>query len=485
MTHTRCFPSAPAGTNHPELPARDASAPALGSAPGEPTAPDPFGDALDAAFGGAGSDVLDVVGTLPAEQAEAETELETELSLWALVFAGGIGSRFWPLSTPERPKPLLALVGERPLIAEAVGRLAPTVPAERVLVLTSADIADALHAAIPEVPGANMLVEPRPMGTAASLAWGAQEVARRAGPKTHFVAMHADLAVGYPDELRRLLTRAARLTASDAPIVLLGAEPSRPEPGFGYILPGAALDIAEGAAEVSAALASADGNGSAPGEAPLDAEPSVDEAEGPAALGVGPPVVPGGGPRTAARRAVRFVEKPAPLLAGELIAAGAFWHTGIVVTRADLVLDALAERTPELQPGLAALAAGKFDRFAGMIQNVSLERGLLERSADLVVLPGAFGWDDVGTWASLRRVRELDDTGNGVWGRAHLVDASSSVVHADGGGTVVLYGMTGVLVVSRPGLTFVTTLDRASELNPLLDALPEELRGRRAPGGIR
>lgn len=485
MTHTPRTSSDLAHADHRASLAPDAPAQALGSTLGA-TPPDPFGEALDAAFGSSGgSDVLDVVGTLPAEQVEPEAELETGLSLWALVFAGGIGSRFWPLSTPERPKPLLALVGERPLIADAVGRLAPTIPPERVLVLTSADIADALHAAIPEVPSANMLVEPRPMGTAASLAWGAQEVARRAGPKTTLVALHADLAVGYPDELRRLLARAARLTASDAPLVLLGAEPSRPEPGFGYIVPGAALDVSEGAAEVAAALddADADGNGSAPGgDTELGADDLVDSAT--PGAGAGAPVVPGGGPRTAARRALRFVEKPAPLLADELIGAGAFWHTGIVVTRADWVLDALAERTPELQPGLAALAAGKFDRFAGMIQNVSIERGLLERSSDLVVLPGAFGWDDVGTWASLRRVRELDDTGNGVWGRAHLVDASSSVVHADGDGTVVVYGMTGVLVVSRPGLTFVTTLDRASELNPLIDALPEALRGRRAgPGG--
>jgi mannose-1-phosphate guanylyltransferase len=184
--------------------------------------------------------------------------------------------------------------------------------------------------------------------------------------------------------------------------------------------------------------------------------------------------------RTAPRRVARFVEKPAPLLAAELIGQGAFWHTGILVAQADAVLDALAERTPELQAGLPALAAGKFDRFAGLIQSISIERGLLERSADLVVLPGAFDWDDVGTWASLRRVRALDDTGNGVWGRAHLVDASSCVVHADGDGAVVVYGLTGALVVSRPGLTFVTTLDRAAELNPLLDALPEELRGRRA-----
>jgi mannose-1-phosphate guanylyltransferase len=371
----------------------------------------------------------EAVGTLPGEQPEPEDELQTGLSLWAIVLAGGIGSRFWPLSTPERPKQLLALVGARPLIAETIGRLGPTVPADRVLVLTSADIADSLRAAIPEVPDGNMLVEPRPLGTAAALAWGAQEIARRAGRGAILAVVHADLAVGFPDELRRQLRRAAALAASDATLVALGVEPTRPETGFGYIVPGASTDIVEG-----------DG-------------------------------------RAAPHRVARFVEKPGPILAQELIDEGAFWHTGIVVSQAGTVLDALAEHTTELQPGLAALEAGKLDRFAGLIQSVSIERGLLERSGDVIVLPGEFGWDDVGTWASLRRVRELDDTGNGVWGSAHVVDSSACVVHADGG-TVVLYGVSGMLVVSRPGLTFVTTLDRATELNPLLDQLPDGLAGR-------
>jgi mannose-1-phosphate guanylyltransferase len=383
----------------------------------------PFGEGAESAL----ADDAEAVGTLPGEQPEPEDELQTDLTLWAIVLAGGIGSRFWPLSTPERPKQLLALVGERPLIADTVARLAPKVPADRVLVLTSADIADALRAAIPEVPDGNFLVEPRPMGTAAAVAWGAQEIVRRVGRRTLFVALHADLAVAYPDELRRLLTRAAALAARDRSIVALGAAPTRPETGFGYLLPGDTLD--------------------------------GDDARG------------------TPRRVLKFVEKPGAILAQELIDANALWHTGILVSQAGTMLDALAEHTTEVQPGLAALAAGKLDRFAGLIQSASIERGLLERSSDVIVLPGEFGWDDVGTWAALRRVRELDDTGNGVWGQAHVVDSSSCVVHADGG-TVVLYGVSGMLVVSRPGLTFVTTLDRATELNPLLDQLPDGLAGR-------
>ncbi len=122
------------------------------------------------------------VGTLPAEQLVATQAPETDVALWAIIFAGGIGSRFWPLSTPARPKPLLALVSDRTLIEDTVGRLQPEIPPERVLILTSRDIAPAIRSVTKEVPETNVLVEPRPLGTAAALAWGAQELARRAAP---------------------------------------------------------------------------------------------------------------------------------------------------------------------------------------------------------------------------------------------------------------------------------------------------------------
>ena len=364
-------------------------------------------------------------GTL--EEGEMEALLDTGTAMWAVVFAGGIGTRFWPLSTPRRPKQVLALVNERPLIADTVARLSPLVPAERVLVVTSADIADTLHEAIPEVPRANLLIEPRPLGTAAALAWGAQEVSRRAGPDTVFVALHADLAVGYPDVLRDALRRAAAVASGERQLVALGARPTRAETGFGYLQPGAPID------------------------------PLVSRAEG------------------GACRVERFVEKPTPAIADVLIERGALWNTGIFVWGARVVLEELEQHTAELQFGLPKLAAGEMEQFAELVSSVSIDRGLLERSGNVVVLPVAMEWDDVGTWASLRRVRELDDTGNGVMGEVHCVDCSGNVIHADGN-CVVAYGISGMIVVSIDGLTFVTTQDRATELGPLLNALPGSLR---------
>ncbi len=368
------------------------------------------------------------LGFLPMEQPEMEDELGTDSALWAVVFAGGIGSRFWPLSTPERPKPLLRLVGDRPLIADTLRRLHPLIPAARTLVLTSADISDAIRAAIPELPEKNMLVEPRPLGTAAALAWGAQEIINRVGRKTVFCALHADLSAQFEDEFRRSIRRAAGHAATEeGALVAIGARPTRPDTGFGYMLCDAEL------------------------------EPGVSLAKG----GV--------------CRVERFVEKPGPMQAEEFIADGAMWNAGIYCWQAGAVLDALEANTPELQDGLAYLASGKVDRFFGMVQSTSIERGLLERIDSLVCVPSSFGWDDVGTWACLRRVRELDDTGNGVIGDALLVDAESNVVHTESG-RVVVYGVNSLLVVSLPGVTFVTSLDRAAELGPLFEGLPKELR---------
>lgn len=351
----------------------------------------------------------------------------TGLAIWAVVFAGGIGSRFWPLSTPERPKPLLALVTGNSLLEDTVGRLQPLIPPERVIVVTSRDIAPAIRTAVRDLPEENILVEPRPLGTAAALAWGAQEVARRAGPETPICAMHTDLAISFPSAFRDSIGRAAAVANREGALVALGVRPTRVESSFGYIKVGAALD---GSSTLSA-----------------------------------------GG----VYQVTAFIEKPAEAEAASLSGDGALWHSGIIVGSAKTFLEKLGRYTNEIAPGLDALASGNLPAFAGMIRSVSIERGLLERISRFLVLLADFGWDDVGTWASLRRARDLDDDGNGALGAVHFVDATSNVVHTESG-TVVLFGVSRLLVVSLPGLTFITTLERANDLKPLLDALPGSLR---------
>ncbi|HEU4642069.1 MAG TPA: sugar phosphate nucleotidyltransferase [Gemmatimonadaceae bacterium] len=341
------------------------------------------------------------------------------MSRWAVILAGGVGSRFWPLSTPRRPKQLLPLVDHEPLLADTVHRLAPLVPPERMLVITNASLAPEVRALLPELPAENVIGEPRAAGTAPALAWAAAEVRRRDGSEGTMLCVHADWAIGDPEGFRATLEHAAAVAERAQSLVTVGVVPSRPDPGFGYIQPAEAVD--------------------------------------------------------GARRVARFAEKPDRATAERMVRDGFLWNSGIFVWRADDFLAEIEAHTPEVAPALPLAACGDLAGFFAAATPISVDHGVLERSARVLVLPGDFGWDDVGTWAALRRVRDRDAHGNAVAGDAHLLDAAGNVVHAEGH-TVVMYGVSDLVVVSRDGLTLVTTIDRAADLKTLLDSLPATVR---------
>ena len=343
------------------------------------------------------------------------------MNRWVVVLAGGVGSRFWPLSTPTRPKQLLPLVDNSPLLVNTLDRLSPIVPAERTLVLTNASLREAVAGAARRVPRANVIAEPRPAGTAAALAWAAAEIERRAGPEAVMLCVHADWSIGDAEAFRQTLLRAADVAEAHGALVTVGIVPTRPDPGFGYIQPGA----------------------------------PVDEA-------------------SQARRVARFVEKPDRATAERMVRDGYLWNSGIFVWRVGDFLAELRAHTPEVAPALDA-AGDDIETFFARTKSISVDVGVMERSSHVLVLPGTFGWDDVGTWAALRRVRALDPAGNAASGQVHAVEARGNVVHAEGG-TVVLYGVSGLVVVARDGLTMVTTVDRAADLKQLVESLPDGVR---------
>ncbi|HEX5437540.1 MAG TPA: mannose-1-phosphate guanylyltransferase [Gemmatimonadaceae bacterium] len=341
------------------------------------------------------------------------------MSQWAVILAGGVGSRFWPLSTPRRPKQLLPLVDDDPLLVDAVRRVLPLVCADHVLVITSAALAPAVRTALPELPRENVLAEPRPAGTGPALAWAAAEIVRRGGGGALMLSTHADWAIGDAEAFRATLVRAAGAAGRHRGLVTVGIVPSRPDPGFGYIQPGGDVD--------------------------------------------------------GARRVARFVEKPDRATAERMVRDGYLWNSGIFAWRAGDFLDEVRAHAPEIAGALPLAEGGEPERFFEAVQPISVDQGVLERSTQVLVLPGDFGWDDVGTWAALRRVRRLDVQGNAISGAAYPVDARDNVVHAEGD-TVVLYGVSNLVVVTRDGLTLVTTVDRAAHLKELLAELPAAVR---------
>lgn len=340
--------------------------------------------------------------------------------LYAVVLAGGVGSRFWPLSTPARPKQLLPLITDASMLLETLERLVPLVGRDRVLILTSARLREAILTALPSVTSEQLLIEPRPAGTAAALTWAAAQVVARGGTDARMVCVHADWAIKDAARFRETLGRAAEVAAARDALATVGIVPTRADPGFGYIQPGEAH---------------ADGS----------------------------------------RTVARFVEKPDRERAEVMVREGFLWNSGIFAWRAQTLLDEVRAVTPELAAALAAVPQGAAAFFAAVTTGVSIDVGVLERSRRVVVLSGDFGWDDVGTWSALRRVRALDAQDNATHGRVHAREARGNVVHAEGS-AVVLYGVHDLVVVVRDGVTLVTTVERAADLKPLVDGLGADLR---------
>jgi len=340
------------------------------------------------------------------------------MSTWVVILAGGVGSRFWPLSTPTRPKQLLPLVTDRPLLVDAVERLRPLADPARMLILTNALLVDAIAGLFPELPRSHIIAEPRPRGTAAALAWAAQEITRRDGPAAVMISVHADWAVADPEAFRRALTKAVGVAENHHALVTVGVVPTRPDPGFGYIQPG--TEVATGI-----------------------------------------------------RRVARFIEKPDRERAAQMVKAGDLWNSGIFVWRTGDFLDDIRRLTPEIAPALHVYA-DDLRGFFNAVTPISVDVGVLERSQRVMVLAGDFGWDDVGAWAALRRVRTHDALGNVGHGEIYPVAARDNVVHSEDI-PVVLYGVSDLVIVVRDGLVLVTTTERSLDLKDLIDALPPEV----------
>src|SRR5690606_4369475 len=330
------------------------------------------------------------------------------MNLWVVVLAGGVGSRFWPLSTPERPKQLLPLVGERSLLEDTLQRLQPLAGADRTLILTNAQLAERVREMAPEVPDAQVIAEPRPAGTAAALAFAALRVQQLGGDDAVMVCVHADWAIGNDEGFRDALRKAASAADELRALVTVGIEPVRPDIGYGYIEPGEQV-----------------------------------------AAGV--------------RRVARFREKPDLATAEKLVASGCLWNSGIFAWRASDFLEEIRRLTPELSVAMDMDVAGPDAFFAAVATPVSVDVGVLERSDSVMVVDGSFGWDDVGTWSSLGRVRQRDGEGNAVHGRVHALLSTNNVVHSESN-AIVLFGVNDLVVVEREGITLVTTSEHAASL---------------------
>ena len=356
----------------------------------------------------------------------ATTEAATTTDhFWAVIPAGGAGTRLWPLSRAASPKFLHDLTGTgRSLLQSTWDRLTP-LTGSRVLVVTGVAHQVAVAEQLPALPADQLLAEPAPRDSMAAIGWAAAVLEAR-DPSAVLGSFAADHVIAHEDAFRACVAEAVAV-AEQGYVVTIGIEPTHPATGFGYIELGAAL-----------------GEGSA-------------------------------------HAVTQFVEKPDRARAEEYLATGRFrWNAGMFVVRATVLLDLLAQWHPSLAAGLRALAADPTtlpEVWPGL-EKIAIDHAVAEPAAAegrVAVVPGGFGWDDVGDFSSLGAL--LSDA-DGMPGVRVLGDASSVRV-VDAGGVVVpggdrlvaLVGLDDVVVVDTPDALLVMSRERAQDVKAVVDAL--------------
>ncbi|MBX3207537.1 MAG: mannose-1-phosphate guanylyltransferase [Labilithrix sp.] len=352
-------------------------------------------------------------------------------NVYAVIMAGGAGTRFWPASRALRPKQLLPLAGaeNETLLAATVRRLRPLVTEDRVVVVTGEHLAEPTARAVPGVPEAQILREPAPRNTAPCIAWANATIARL-DPDAVVMVLPSDHFISDEPGFQRVLELAVA-SAERGHVTTVGIVPSRPETGYGYIE-------------------------------------------------VGDPLDAGGG---AARAVKRFVEKPDRARAESFVAAGPsryLWNAGMFFFRVRDMAELLERHLPGIASGVARMGddpAAVREVFP-TLESVSIDHGVMEKATNLAVVPGDFGWNDVGSWQSAWELAERDANGNAVGASDVVVDARGNLVRSLGASkkTIALVGVNDLVVVETDDAILVIPRDRAQDVRLVVDALKKSGR---------
>jgi len=348
------------------------------------------------------------------------------VSRYVAILAGGSGSRLWPLSRARMPKQLLGLLGERSLVQATVDRVAPLVGPEHILIVTEASHAEQLRDQLPELPAKNILVEPTRRGTAAAVGLGAVTIAAR-DPGATMASLHSDAAVIDGEEFRACLTAAFELAEADDWLVTMGARPTSPNTGMGYI-------------EVGPEIGTFNGR--------------------------------------VAHHALRFVEKPNRETAERFIEQGFVWNPGMFIWRTSVVLDEFDRLLPAISAGLGTIGeaiptAGAADTLQAVYPRLPVETidfGIMERASRVATIPASFGWSDVGSWGELFLIAPKDEAGNVIRGEHVGIDTQGVLVH----GTdrpVFTIGVQDLVIVDLPDALLICNRTDAERVKALVEQL--------------
>lgn len=355
--------------------------------------------------------------------------------LWAVIPAGGSGTRLWPLSRAARPKFLLPLLGEESLLQQTFRRVTRLTPPDQVLIVCGPAHAASIARQLPELPEANIIIEPSPNGTGPALAL-ASALIQRLDPRAIMASFAADHDITDLDAFDAAVRTAIR-AAELGDLVTIGLTPTRPETGYGYI--------------------------------ERTAEERVNTSTG------------------IAYRAERFVEKPDLDTAQGYVESGQFlWNASMFIWRVDSLAHELRRLQPEILAGVTEIARswGQRDqdrtlsRIWNTLPNVTIDTGVMEQAQRVAVVPAEMGWSDVGDWHGLGELLEQDSGGNATRGDLIQIDTANSVVWSESQRMVATIGVENVVIVDTEDALLVVHRDRCQDVRQVVDQLKASARPR-------
>lgn len=332
-----------------------------------------------------------------------------------VIMAGGIGSRFWPMSTPQLPKQFVDILGVgKTLIQLTVERFAPLCPQENFWVVTGERYVDLVKQQVPQLLDDHIIAEPQGRGTAPCIAYACWKIAQK-HPDANIVFTPSDALVIDVTEFRRVISAALEFTESQHSIVTIGIKPDRPETGYGY--------IAEG-----------------------------EKVEG-----------------TEICKVDSFREKPSLEVAKDYLRQGIYlWNAGIFVWNVSTITSALRTYTPVLAETMDEMSVAFYTdsekevvaRLFPTCEKISIDYAVMEKADCIYTLPASFGWSDLGTWGSLRTLMPQDEEGNAVVGEnVKLIGSKGCIVHTPELSKVIVQGLEGYIVAQHGDRLLICRLD--------------------------
>lgn len=349
----------------------------------------------------------------------------------ALIMAGGEGTRFWPLSRKDNPKQFLKLNDDqKTMLQETVERIKDLVPIEQVFIATNEAYQKAIKEQLDGIPSENIIVEPMKRNTAACIGLSSVVIENKY-PGSTMIVLPADHLIKDENKFVDVLSKAVMTAATDKNLVTLGIKPTHPETGYGYIHYGNQLHTIDGE--------------------------QVFEVQ-------------------------NFTEKPDLDTAKDFLEDGNYlWNSGMFIWQLDSILYNIEKHLPKMHGSLLKIknALGTDlekkvieDEFEQM-ESVSIDYGIMEKADDIFVIPGSFGWDDLGSWPALERVKKVDDDGNVVVGKHYGIDTTNSIIHSPNK-VVTTIGLDDVVIVDTEDAILICDKKRAQEVKEIRNILADD-----------